>query len=203
MKRDPIFGDVGGIPMASMMVRRSVLDDVGGFDTSYSYAEDRDLLVRLRESGADIVVLPDIVLYRRLHDSNMILSPPDIIPCSGRSGRSSPESAPHRHDKLDIQRPKPTRQRDYRGVQRRFVRSRGDRERPCSDVPPARGHRRRRRLDRRDGRHHPKLRTCGRVHAAIECGKRCCALRLGRAMTGSCQPGLHQVSASKFCCHSG
>ena len=37
MKRDPIFGDVGGIPMASMMVRRSVLDDVGGFDTSFDY----------------------------------------------------------------------------------------------------------------------------------------------------------------------
>jgi len=80
MKRDPIFGDVGGIPMASMMVRRSVLDDVGGFDTSFDYAEDRDLLVRLREGGADIVVLQDIVLYRRLHDSNMILSPPEHHP---------------------------------------------------------------------------------------------------------------------------
>lgn len=80
MKRDPIFGDVGGIPMASMMVRRSVLDDLGGFDTSFDYAEDRDLLVRLREGGADIVVLQDIVLYRRLHDSNMILRPPEHHP---------------------------------------------------------------------------------------------------------------------------
>ena len=80
MKRDPVFGDVGGIPMASMMVRWSVLDEVGGFDISYSYAEDRDLLVRLRESGIDIVVLPDIVLYRRLHDSNMILHPPEHHP---------------------------------------------------------------------------------------------------------------------------
>ena len=108
MKRDPIFGDVGGIPMASMMVRRSVLDDVGGFDTSFGYAEDRDLLVRLRERGADIASSghrPLSAAARLEHDPEPAR---DIIPCSGRSGRSSTESAPHRHDKLEIQRRSPS-----------------------------------------------------------------------------------------------
>jgi glycosyltransferase involved in cell wall biosynthesis len=80
MKRDPMFGDLGGIPMGSAMIRRRVLEELGGFDPSYRYAEDRDLFVRLREHGVDIVVLPDVVLHRRLHDSNMILSPPEHHP---------------------------------------------------------------------------------------------------------------------------
>jgi glycosyltransferase involved in cell wall biosynthesis len=80
MKRDPVFGDLGGIPMAAAMIRRSAFDDVGGFDPSFRYAEDRDLLVRLRAHDVGIVVLPDVVLHRRLHDSNMILSPPEHHP---------------------------------------------------------------------------------------------------------------------------
>jgi glycosyltransferase involved in cell wall biosynthesis len=80
MKRDPVFGDPGGIPMASMMIRRSVLEQLGGFDPSFSYAEDRDLLIRLREHGIDIAVLPDVILHRRLHDSNMILTQPEHHP---------------------------------------------------------------------------------------------------------------------------
>ena len=80
MKRDPIYGDLGGIPMGSAMIRRGVLEEIGGFDPSYRYAEDRDLFVRLREHDVGIVVLPDLVLHRRIHDSNMILSPPEHHP---------------------------------------------------------------------------------------------------------------------------
>ena len=53
---------------------------MGGFDPSYRYAEDRDLFVRLREHDVGIVVLPNVVLHRRLHDSNMILDPPEHHP---------------------------------------------------------------------------------------------------------------------------
>jgi glycosyltransferase involved in cell wall biosynthesis len=76
LERDPFFGDLGGVPFGSAMIRRSALESVGGFDPTYAYAEDRDLFVRLREHGVEIVVLQDIVLYRRLHDSNMTLSAP-------------------------------------------------------------------------------------------------------------------------------
>src|SRR4051812_11209537 len=47
--RDPVFGDPGGIPLAAAMVRRRTLLAIGGFDGSFAYAEDRDLLIRLRE----------------------------------------------------------------------------------------------------------------------------------------------------------
>ena len=60
----------GGIGLA-LVVRRSALDVVGYFDTSFDFAEDLDWLFRLRESGIPAVILPDIVGHRRLHPSNM------------------------------------------------------------------------------------------------------------------------------------
>jgi len=72
LPRDPLFGDLGGIPLTGAMFRRSVLDEVGGFDPSFRRAEDRDLLVRVREHGIGIGILPEVVLYRRFHGDNLI-----------------------------------------------------------------------------------------------------------------------------------
>jgi glycosyltransferase involved in cell wall biosynthesis len=80
LKRDPIFGEPGGIQFVTAMVRRHVLEELGGFDPTYLYAEDRDLFVRMREHGVKIEVLRDVVLYKRLHGSNMTLNPPETHP---------------------------------------------------------------------------------------------------------------------------
>jgi glycosyltransferase involved in cell wall biosynthesis len=80
LKRDPIFGELGGIQFVTAMIRRHVLDQLGGFDPTYRYAEDRDLFVRMREQGVKIEVLPDVVLHKRLHGSNMTLNPPESHP---------------------------------------------------------------------------------------------------------------------------
>ena len=82
LQRDPIFGELGGIAMGTAMIRRSILAELGGFDPSYRYAEDRDLFVRLREHGVGIEVLPEIVLRRRMHGANMTLSPPEEPPAA-------------------------------------------------------------------------------------------------------------------------
>jgi glycosyltransferase involved in cell wall biosynthesis len=79
-ERDRIYGDVEGLPLLAAMIRKSVLDELGGFDPSYSFAEDRDLFVRMRERGVEIAVLPDLVLYRRFHGENQNLSPPPKPP---------------------------------------------------------------------------------------------------------------------------
>jgi GT2 family glycosyltransferase len=63
-----------------MMIRRQAFDEIGGFDPSYRYAEDRDLFVRLREHGIEIAVLPDLVLYKRLHGANMTMNRPESHP---------------------------------------------------------------------------------------------------------------------------
>jgi glycosyltransferase involved in cell wall biosynthesis len=80
LTRDPIFGEVGGIQFVTAMIRRHVLQDLGGFDPSFRYAEDRDLFIRLREHGVAIAVLPDLVLRKRLHGSNMTLNAPATHP---------------------------------------------------------------------------------------------------------------------------
>jgi GT2 family glycosyltransferase len=53
------------------MIRTELLRDVGGFDPSYRFAEDRDLFVRLRERGVRIEVIPEVLLFRRFHGENM------------------------------------------------------------------------------------------------------------------------------------
>jgi glycosyltransferase involved in cell wall biosynthesis len=80
MTRDPVYGDLDGIPLVSAVIKKRVLEDVGGFDTSFRHREDRDLFVRLREAGVEIAVIPEIVLLRRFHGSNMTGSHPGKHP---------------------------------------------------------------------------------------------------------------------------
>src|SRR5438552_7660761 len=80
LPRDPIFGEPGGIQLVTAMIRRHVLEELGGFDPTYRYAEDRDLFIRMRERGVDLAVLPDVVLHKRLHGSNMTMNQPATHP---------------------------------------------------------------------------------------------------------------------------
>lgn len=78
--RDPVYGDLDGIPIGSAMFRRSAFEAVGRFDETFRYSEDMDLLVRMRERGIEIAVLPEILLYRRFHGDQMTAKPPDTLP---------------------------------------------------------------------------------------------------------------------------
>jgi GT2 family glycosyltransferase len=64
----------------SAMFRHKVLRELGGFDSTYRYAEDRDLFIRLREHGVGIAVLDDVVLHKRLHGANMTMNRPERHP---------------------------------------------------------------------------------------------------------------------------
>jgi len=69
--RDPTFGDLAGIPLMTLVARCSTLLELGGFDESLRIAEDRDLLVRMRERGIRIEVIPKVVLKRHFHGGNL------------------------------------------------------------------------------------------------------------------------------------
>jgi glycosyltransferase involved in cell wall biosynthesis len=75
LSRDVVYGELGGIPLLSAVFRTDVLRAVGGFDHAYRTGEDMDLLFRLRERGLKIAILPDIVLHRRFHGSNLSVVP--------------------------------------------------------------------------------------------------------------------------------
>jgi glycosyltransferase involved in cell wall biosynthesis len=68
--RDSVFGDLDGIPIGSMVVRRAAFDAVGEHDEEMG--GDLDFLVRLREHGYGIAVLSELVLIRRYHGSNLV-----------------------------------------------------------------------------------------------------------------------------------
>jgi glycosyltransferase involved in cell wall biosynthesis len=55
----------------AMLIRRRAFDRVGPFDARLRVAEPVDWFARAREVGVRMVMLPDIVLKRRLHDDNL------------------------------------------------------------------------------------------------------------------------------------
>jgi glycosyltransferase involved in cell wall biosynthesis len=54
----------------TMVVRRAALDAVGPFDASVLPA-DVDWFARAKDAGLPMAILPDILLYRRIHDQNL------------------------------------------------------------------------------------------------------------------------------------
>jgi len=77
--RDPVFGDLDGIPLVSIVVRRSVFVELGELRPEYS--ADSEFLIRLRGAGHRFVVLPEVVLLRRYHGRNVFAGRgPGIMP---------------------------------------------------------------------------------------------------------------------------
>ncbi len=67
--RDKVWGDLDGIPLLSMVIRRSVLVEMGGFQ--HEVGGDMDLMIRMRAAGHEFTVLPQLVLRRRYHGGNL------------------------------------------------------------------------------------------------------------------------------------
>lgn len=63
--------DEEGVQPQSAMVRRSVWEQVGGFNPDYRLTEGLEWLSRMRDAGIGIGVLDDVCVDRRIHSSNM------------------------------------------------------------------------------------------------------------------------------------
>jgi glycosyltransferase involved in cell wall biosynthesis len=53
------------------MIRRSVLDNVGGYNPEYRMSETMEWLGRMKAAGLVVDVLPDVLVDRRLHGTNV------------------------------------------------------------------------------------------------------------------------------------
>ena len=62
-------GRVTYVPAAALVVRRTALDAVGGFDSSLRYGEDVDLVWRLHDAGWSVRYEPRVVARHREPDS--------------------------------------------------------------------------------------------------------------------------------------
>ncbi len=69
---DVVWGDLDGVPAASIVIRKAALLEVGCFNPTLRGPEDTDLLMRLREGGHRFLVLPEIVMRRRYHGDNLV-----------------------------------------------------------------------------------------------------------------------------------
>jgi glycosyltransferase involved in cell wall biosynthesis len=68
------------VNLGALLLRRRVIDRIGGFDESMSSSEDFDFMARAREANLKIRPTPELGLIYRLHDSNMTngRSPADL-----------------------------------------------------------------------------------------------------------------------------
>lgn len=55
---------------SSFMVRRAILNQVGVFDPGYTAGNDSDWFLRAQDVGIQRTLLPDVLLFRRIHEKN-------------------------------------------------------------------------------------------------------------------------------------
>ncbi|MEA2458498.1 MAG: hypothetical protein QOC95_1470 [Thermoleophilaceae bacterium] len=70
---DPMLLDgehVANMPSA-LLTRRSVFDAIGNFPTDFEIASDIEWFARLKDSGLRRVVVPEALVKKRVHDTNL------------------------------------------------------------------------------------------------------------------------------------
>lgn len=63
------------IGLMTMVARKTVFERVGGFDPTYKLTPDWDWIARAKDAGVQVTILPETLMYRRIHDSNMSSDP--------------------------------------------------------------------------------------------------------------------------------
>ena len=64
------------IGMATIVARKEVFDRIGGFDSSYEVGEDFEWHSRAQDAGIPMAILPEVLLNRRIHKSNISITKP-------------------------------------------------------------------------------------------------------------------------------
>lgn len=59
-----------GWVLGTLVVRRTVFEQVGGFATGYSAANDSDWFFRAKAAGVPMAVVPELLLLKRIHEAN-------------------------------------------------------------------------------------------------------------------------------------
>jgi len=57
--------------VSALAARKSVFDEIGTFDPRFRIGSDTDWLIRAKEAGIRMAILPDVLVERRIHDSNL------------------------------------------------------------------------------------------------------------------------------------
>ena len=69
--RKELFDSVHtGWVLGTLVVRRTIFEQVGNFATGYSAANDSDWFFRAKAAGIPMAVMPELLLLKRIHDAN-------------------------------------------------------------------------------------------------------------------------------------
>ncbi len=64
-----------GYAPQTLLVRRSLFETVGYFDPALQPADDLDWFLRAAEQGTEMELLPEVLVYRRVHRENVSMEP--------------------------------------------------------------------------------------------------------------------------------
>jgi glycosyltransferase involved in cell wall biosynthesis len=71
LKDHPFSKPVVGYVCQALLARRSVFEKVGQFDRTLRVGEDTDWFMRVRAAGVRDVVVPEVLVNRRIHGNNI------------------------------------------------------------------------------------------------------------------------------------
>lgn len=82
IKRNVADDHLASFIPSTLMARRSVFEKVGNFDPSFVLGDDTDWFLRAREAAVPMGVIPEVLLRRRIHDSNLshLMNDSELIP---------------------------------------------------------------------------------------------------------------------------
>jgi glycosyltransferase involved in cell wall biosynthesis len=63
--------EIPGYITGTILARRGLFERVGGFDSALRHGDAMGWFLRAREQGAQVELLPDVLLYHRIHQSNL------------------------------------------------------------------------------------------------------------------------------------
>jgi len=72
-KKELLEIDHPGYVPSTLMVKREAFEKIGGFKAGYRTGEDVDWFSRAKDSGIAMGIVPETLLFRRMHHSNLSL----------------------------------------------------------------------------------------------------------------------------------
>jgi glycosyltransferase involved in cell wall biosynthesis len=100
-RAETLSSDLRAPLLSAALMRRTVFDEVGLFDSSFRSGADMDWIARAKDLGVEFEYVPELIVRKRIHDHNVSsqidLSHSDIMRAlkdSIRRKRESPASVP-------------------------------------------------------------------------------------------------------------
>jgi glycosyltransferase involved in cell wall biosynthesis len=83
---------------SALVVRKTVIEEIGDFDTTYRHANDCDWFFRAKDADFTMAIVPHVLLHRRIHSSNMSYETPAMASEMLRALKSSIARKQKRND---------------------------------------------------------------------------------------------------------